>query len=178
MPRREIPESGLDETAPSRYLYEQAMGRTAAQCAALAKANPFSGCLYFTANAVARHVNRIAEAAFAKTGLCPSGGLLLGLVVERPGISPSEAAEILHLAPSSVTRFADGLVRKELVERRQDGRRNLLHPTAAGRKHLEQVSRAGEELLERYTELVGKQRSKKAAAELAELAVLLEEGPA
>ena len=64
------------------------------------------------------------------------------------------------------------------MERRQDGRRNLLHPTAAGRKHLEQVSQAGEELMERYTELVGKQRSKKAAAELAELAVLLEEGPA
>jgi DNA-binding MarR family transcriptional regulator len=133
--------------------------------------HPFGKCLYFTANAVAREVTRLADEAFAPTGLCPSGGLLLKLVVDRPGIAPSEAAELLHLAPSSVTRFADGLVRKELVERRPEGRQMLLHPTRKGRQTLEkQVLRAWETLYASYSELVGKRRGEAAAAELTEIA--------
>lgn len=143
---------------------------------ARAAANPFGKCLYFTANAVARHITRMADEAFARTGLCPSGALLLSLVVERPGIAPSEAAELLHLAPSSVTRFADGLVRKELIERRPSGRQMLLHPTARGKKLLREVKSCWLELHERYSEEVGAARGDKLAAELCRVAEMLSRG--
>ena len=129
-------------------------------------ANPFGKCLYFTANAVARHLSKLADEAIAPTGLCPSGALLLKLVTDRPGIAPSEAAEVLHLAPSSVTRFADGLERKGRVERQQVGRQMLLHPTAAGKKKLRDVQSSWETLYESYSSQVGVRRSEKLASEL------------
>lgn len=136
--------------------------------------NPFAGCLYFTANAVARHVTRLAEEAFAPTGLCPSGALLLSLVVDRPGLAPSDAAELLHLAPSSVTRFADDLERKGLVRRERQGRQVLLHATAQGRKLLPAVQKAGDVLYDAYTSLVGKTRGRELANELAAISELFE----
>ena len=136
-------------------------------------ANPFGKCLYFTANAVARHISRMAEEAFARAGLCPSGGLLLSLVVDRPGIAPSEAAELLHLAPSSVTRFADGLERKELITREPAGRQMLLHPTSAGKKRLREVKSCWHDLYELYSQKVGVKRGEKLAQELNRVAELL-----
>ncbi len=138
-----------------------------------AKQHPFGDCLYFTANAVARQISRMADEAFARTGLCPSGGMLLHLVVDRPGIAPSEAAELLHLAPSSVTRFADGLHRKELVRREHSGRHVLLHPTAAGKKLDKQVRSCWEELYRRYSGSVGVQKGRKLARELCDVAAVL-----
>jgi len=137
------------------------------------EANPFGNCLYFTANAVARQISRMAEEAFAPTGLCPSGALLLSLVVDRPGIAPSSAAGVLHLAPSSVTRFADHLVRKGLVEREQSGRQMLLRPTAAGRKALREVKTCWNALYERYGKQVGARRGAQLAHELCAVAELL-----
>lgn len=130
------------------------------------QANPFGGCLYFTANAVAREISRLAEEAFAPSGLCPSGALLLKLVVDRPGIAPSSAAEVLHLAPSSVTRFADALERKGLVEREHVGRQVLLSPTTAGKRKLRAVQSCWETLHAQYTRLVGAKRADKLASEL------------
>ena len=136
--------------------------------------NPFAGCLYFTANAVARHVTRLAEEAFAPTGLCPSGALLLTLVVDQPGLAPSEAAEILHLAPSSVTRFADTLEHRGLVRRERQGRQVLLHPTPQGRKLLPAIRSAWEALYEAYGSLVGRKRGRELANELAAVSELFE----
>ena len=145
----------------------------AKSCAERAAENPFGKCLYFTANAVARHVTRLAEEAFRPTGLNPSSALLLNLVTQRPGIAPSAAAEVLHLAPSSVTRFADELVRRGLARREACGRSMLLHPTKEGHAALEEIHSASEKLLESYTRDVGKRRGASLAKELAEIAELL-----
>jgi len=167
-------ESPLDGHRLVRYLYAQAMKpSTAKSCSRRAAANPFGRCLYFTANAVARHVSRLAEEAFAPTGLNPSSALLLSLIVRRPGIAPSAAAEVLHLAPSSVTRFADELVRRGLVRRAPSGRLVLLHPTGAGRALLPEVQASWEELYARYSRDLGKRRGSSLARELAEVAEIL-----
>lgn len=148
---------------------------TAKACAERAASNPFGKCLYFTANAVARHVTRLAEEAFAPTGLNPSSAMLLALIVQRPGIAPSTAAEVLHLAPSSVTRFADELVRRGLVEREPSGRQMLLHATDAGEAFLSEVQDAWEQLYDTYSGGVGKRRGDGLAKELCEIAELLSE---
>lgn len=135
-----------------------------------------SGCLHFTAHAVAREVDRLADEAFRPTGLCPSGALLLAMVVERPGINPSEAAQALHLAPSSVTRFADGLQRKSMITRTQEGRNVILHATPKGLEALEQVREAWRQLMERITTILGPERTTRLAGELAEVARALGQG--
>lgn len=146
---------------------------SAAACAQRAEENPFGSCLYFTANAVARHVSRLADEAFASTGLNPSTGLLLSLVVGEPGIPPSRAAELLHLAPSSVTRFADALVRRAYVRREQRGRQILLFPTPEGEAALAGVEEAWAQLYESYSRDVGKRRGETLARELSLTAELL-----
>ena len=140
-------------------------------------AHPYGKCLYFTANAVARQISKLADEAIAGTGLCPSGALLLSLVVDRPGIAPSEAAEVLHLAPSSVTRFADQLERKSLVERRPSGRQVCLHPTKVGRAKLLEVQSSWEQLHQRYSEIVGAEAGERIAQELCRVAERLSAKP-
>ncbi len=94
----------------------------------------FEGCVYFNLNAVTRQVNRVAEEAFAPTGLSPPHGYLMRLVLAEPGIGAKAAAAQLKLAPSTVTRFADVLVTRGLLERGrgEDGREVRLTPTAKG----------------------------------------------
>ena len=135
--------------------------------------HPFGKCLYFTANAVARQINKLAEEAFAPIGLCPSGALLLRVIADNPAIASSTAAETLHLAPSSVTRFADNLVRRGLVEREQQGRRMLLHLTDEGEALLPRIQECWENLYESYSADVGKRRGQQVALELGEIAALL-----
>lgn len=114
-------------------------------------------CLYFTANALARTVTRMAEESFAPTGLSPSQAFLLMLAMESPGVTPSELAARLHLAPSTVTRLADGLVRKGLVERRTQGKTSHISPTAKGRGMSETIAAAWKDLHTAYSKILGEQ---------------------
>ena len=66
-------------------------------------------CLYFTANALAREVTRLADDSFAETGLSPSHAFLVMVAANSPGIGPSELGDGLHLAPSTITRFIEAL---------------------------------------------------------------------
>jgi len=114
-------------------------------------------CLYFTANALARTVTRMAEASFASTGLTPSQAFLMMLAMESPGITPSELAARLHLAPSTVTRLADGLVRKGLVERRVQGKAAHIHPTPKGLETAGVIASAWKDLHREYSKILGEQ---------------------
>jgi len=114
-------------------------------------------CLYFTANALARTVTRMAEESFAPTGLSPSQAFLLMLTVESPGVTPSELAARLHLAPSTVTRLADGMVRKGFVERRAHGKSSHIFPTAKGRGMAKAILAAWKDLHHAYSKILGEQ---------------------
>jgi DNA-binding MarR family transcriptional regulator len=64
---------------------------------------------------------------------------LLTLVVEHPGLTPSEAAQRLQLPPSSVTRHAQALEAAghlTLKRNKQDGRSAILEATEAGAAEL------------------------------------------
>ena len=91
-------------------------------------------CLYFNLNAFARQFNKICEDAFESVseGVSVAHGMLLMVVLERPGLLLKEISEELCLASSTVTRFVDALEARDLVRRqvaKQDGRAFSLYPT-------------------------------------------------
>ena len=60
----------------------------------------YCSCLYFTANALARKVEKLAIESWRKIDLAPSHAYLLNLVLEEPGIQPGMIAEQLQLTPA------------------------------------------------------------------------------
>jgi len=112
-------------------------------------------CLYFTAGALSRSISRLADAAFAPTGLSPSHAFVLMLAAEQPGIGPGELAARLALAPSTVTRFVDALVLRGLLTRTALGRAMQIAPTPAGLGLLKGVEQAWKRLHNAYLAVLG-----------------------
>ena len=117
-------------------------------------------CLFFTANALARSLTRLGEEAFAGVGMAPSEAFALMLVLEQPGLPQKDLAQALQLAPSTVSRFVDTLVRKGLVRKHEQGRSALLTPTPAGRDLEPQIRAAWRDLYQRYSRVLGEDQGR------------------
>lgn len=113
-------------------------------------------CLYFTANALSRAITRMAEEEFQVTGLSPSYAFVVMLTNDEPGISQKAVAEAMQLAPSTVTRFVDSLIRKDLVRRESEGKNVHLFPTQKGKELLPVIFKAWKNLYARYSDILGK----------------------
>ena len=117
-------------------------------------------CLYFTANSLSRIITKMAEEEFSITGISPSHAFLMLLVNASPGIGPTELANELHLAPSTVTRLIDKLAGKGLLERRAGGKTVRIYPTEAGDQVQETIYQAWHRLFERYSAILGEANSR------------------
>lgn len=117
----------------------------------------FNGCLYFNLNGLTRRINTEAELAFAATGLSPPQAYLLRVMIAEPGLTVGEAASRLLLAPSTVTRFADALLARGLLERRagEDGRQVRLFPSKEGERLGEKVEACARELAAQLKQAIG-----------------------
>jgi hypothetical protein len=94
----------------------------------------FAQCLYFTTNALARKVEKLAIESWKETGLSPSHAYVLFAVLEVPGIQPSAVAEQLQLQASTITRLVQKLGADEAggtYDRRQN-HQHLSHPESKG----------------------------------------------
>ncbi len=112
-------------------------------------------CLYFTANTLARNINRLAEEAFGPTGLSSSHALLLMLINEQPGISQKELAEAMHLAPSTMTRFVNVLMQRGLAVKESRGKLAIVHPTSQGQEMQPVIMESWKRLYHRYSAILG-----------------------
>lgn len=124
------------------------------------KEDRFSSCLYFASNTLARKLTKMAEQAFSRLGISPSYAFLLLVVINRPGIQPSEISNELELAPSTVTRHIEKLEREGLLERHSRGRATNVHPTDKGNALGDQLESAWNELQQGYDELLGDRYTK------------------
>ncbi|MBB6734138.1 MarR family winged helix-turn-helix transcriptional regulator [Cohnella zeiphila] len=115
----------------------------------------FKECLYFSANRLGRIITKMAEDAFASSGVSPTAAFLLMALYERDGISQKELGQILHLQPSTVTRLIEKLAAKQLLYNRVDGRLSLIYATDKGKSLEAVLHQCWDALRERYRAILG-----------------------
>lgn len=123
-------------------------------------------CLFFTTNRLSRAITKMAEEEFAMTGLTPMYGYLIRLVIGNPGIPHKELAEKLYISPSTLTRFVDKLVSKQLVERQVQGKNVFLYPTEKGRELEHTIRAASKNFYNRYQRILGVEPSVQIAKDM------------
>ncbi len=115
------------------------------------------GCLYFTANRLARIMNKMADEAFAPIGLSGTYAFLIMVVNETPGITQKQLCEKLHIAPSTSTRFVDKLVVKGIVSRKQEGKQVYIYPTDKAKELNKQIADCWKNLYDGYSKVLGQE---------------------
>ncbi|WP_306345321.1 MarR family winged helix-turn-helix transcriptional regulator [Ornithinibacillus bavariensis] len=117
--------------------------------------NYLKECLYFTANRLSRIVAKMAEEEFRISGLSPTYAYLLMAVYDKEGISQKELGEILHLNPSTITRFIEKLTAKNLIYNKVEGRLSLIYTTEKGKELEETIYKCWMNLRRRYSDILG-----------------------
>jgi DNA-binding MarR family transcriptional regulator len=119
-----------------------------------------NGCLFFCSAKLARVFNKIAEDAFARTGLSPSHALVLYIVNQYKTIHQKEIGEKLHLTPSTITRFIEKLEGKKLVSKSTEGKNVYIHMTEQGLQMQPEIVLAWKNLHDRYKNILTEEEVK------------------
>jgi DNA-binding MarR family transcriptional regulator len=123
------------------------------------KSSKFCGCLYYSSNALARIVTKIAEEEFVVTGMSPSYAFVLMAVNDNPGIKPMEISEIMMLQPSTITRFIDKLEYNGFLNREIKGKYTEVYPTEKSSHINEKLHLAWQNLNKRYNSVLGENQN-------------------
>ena len=113
-------------------------------------------CLYHSANAFARVMTKMADEAFAPTGLSTSYAFLLMTVNDSPGIQPKAISCQMQLTPSTVTRLIEKMEYRGLLERKSVGRATQVFPTEKSEALKPELKKAWQRLYKQYTTILGK----------------------
>lgn len=127
-------------------------------------------CLYFTANALARKIEKLAQESWSKVDLSPSHAYLLMMVIEEPGVQPSFLGKHLQLQPSTVTRLIEKLEDKKLLIRTTEGKLTNVYPTPKGKELLPKLKECLNEFYVNYSAILGKEESAKLAQHIGRVA--------
>ncbi len=128
--------------------------------------NFLEGCLFFNTNTLSRALLKLAEKEFKHLKLSPAHASLLLLVYDTPGINPKELSRLLHLTPSTITRFVDSLEKKKLLKREAHGKSTHITPSEQGLEIKEVVALAYKQLILKYTDILGIQRARQLSVSL------------
>ncbi len=135
----------------------------------------YASCLYFTANALARKIEKLASDIYRKVDLSPSHAYLLMLVIDMPGIQPTVIARQLQLQPSTVTRLIEKLEEKKLLVRITEGKLTNVYPSPKGKELRQQLEECVQEFHQTYSQLLGKEESCRMVQNISRLADKLED---
>ncbi len=139
------------------------------------KRSPYSQCLYFTSNAIARALTKMAEEEFATTGLSPSHAFILMTVNQNPGITAGGIARTMELTPSTVTRLIEKLEQREYLERRSEGKFRRVYPTEKGGRQQHLLASSWNRLNQRYGYIIGQEKGQHLSAYLTEALEAIQE---
>jgi DNA-binding MarR family transcriptional regulator len=135
----------------------------------------YAQCLYFTTNALARKIEKLAMESWKPVGLSPSHAYLLLAVIEEPGIQPTGLVDQLQLQPSTITRLIQKLESKKLVVRTTEGKITNVYPTPKAKELLPKMKQCMQHFFQRYSSLLGQEESSKLVATLSNFADKLHE---
>ena len=127
-------------------------------------------CLYFTANALARKVEKLAQESWRKVDLSPSHAYLLMLALEEPGLQPGMIADQLQLQPSTITRLIEKLEDKKLLIRVTEGKATNVYPTARAKDMLPKLKECLHDFYNKYSAILGKDESGKLVQSMSKVA--------
>lgn len=130
----------------------------------------FCQCLYFTSNALARKVEKLAVEAWKPVDLSPSHAYLLLMVIEEPGLQPGTIADNLQLTPSTITRLVEKLEEKKLVTRVPEGKLINVYATPKGKTLLPRLKACLASFYTSYSDILGKENSRIMVSSMAKLA--------
>lgn len=112
-------------------------------------------CLFFTVKKLDRALNKIAEESFQKVGMTPTYAFILLILAEEDGRLQKDIAQILYIAPSTLTRLVEKLVYKGYVTTLTEGRTRKVYLTVNGRELLPDIREAWDNLHARYKAILG-----------------------
>lgn len=121
----------------------------------------FRKCMYFSSNALARKMEKLANESWQRVGLSPSHAYLLMIAIEEPGVQPGTLAGELQLKPSTITRLIEKLEEKKLVVRITEGKTTNVYATPKGRELLPELKSCLSNFYEGYTHVLGLDESAK-----------------
>ncbi|MFH2060424.1 MAG: MarR family transcriptional regulator [Pseudomonadota bacterium] len=136
--------------------------------------NFLESCLFFNTNVLSRNLLKLAQIEFDHLKLSPAHASLMLLVYDNPGISPKKLSEALHLTPSTITRFMDALVKKDLIIRETKGKLAFIYPSLLGLGLKAPIALAYKRVYERYTQILGKKNANQLSHTLLETIKTLE----
>ena len=129
----------------------------------------YNKCLYFSANALARRIEKIAVDSWKEVALSPSHGYLLMIVLEEPGVQPTIISKELQLTPSTITRLIEKLEEARLVIRTTEGKLTNIYPTAKAKELYPKMKNCVNNFHQRYTAILGEQESGRAVTSINKL---------
>ncbi len=112
-------------------------------------------CLFFTVKKLDRALNKLAEESFQKVGMTPTYAFILLILEEEDGRLQKDIAQILYIAPSTLTRLVEKLVYKGYVTTLTEGRTRKVYLTVNGRELLPDIREAWDNLHARYKAILG-----------------------
>ncbi len=119
----------------------------------------YNKCLYFSANALARKIEKLAIDSWKELDLSPSHGYLLMIVLEEPGVQPTAIANELQLTPSTITRLIEKLELAKLVIRTTEGKLTNIYPTPRAKELYPRMKNCSANFFEKYTAVLGEPES-------------------
>jgi DNA-binding MarR family transcriptional regulator len=127
-------------------------------------ADCFSGCLYFSAGSLYRHIDRIATEIFKPLDLAPSHAFLLMALTKSPQqqACPSTLADEMLFERSTISRLIARLEAKGLVEKRREGIHTFIVLQPKGEELIAPIKEAWSKLYERFSAEFGEEQAKEA----------------
>ena len=119
-------------------------------------------------------MTKMADEAFASTGLSSSYAVLLITVNDKPGIQPKEISEQMQLTPSTVTRLIEKMEHRGYLERKHVGRTTEVYPTQNSLDLNPKIKEAWKNLYQKYSEILGKEFGDKLTSDIYESVIKLE----
>lgn len=119
----------------------------------------FNKCLYFSANALARKVEKLAAESWKKIGLTPSHAYLLMMILEEPGAQPGVVAKEMQLSPSTISRLIEKLEERKLLVRVTAGKITNIYPTPKAKELHPKMKLCLNDFYQNYVQILGSDES-------------------